>query len=269
MKPQHGVVAYERPECAQVFFLFAGLGEMLMMNPIEFLKETGLTNRNVVLFKGNDEASYERGISDTIRSFEAIVEWQREFLAIRPHLIEVYAAGTSAGGAAALRCGHDLGARAAWGFGTRVPKAAVIPHLRTQIQVLTGARSHADARERFRALPAEWKAEFFDCRENVDRVLDQPGLRTLIDRLSNWNGVTTYRSYYCNRSPVDEYVARALEQVPHLTVHRIEQPLDMDVPEFDTGHNVLRPLQYQGELSTIFPPYRGAGTTNAASSSSA
>ena len=45
-------------------------------------------------------------------------------------------------------------------------------------------------------------------------------------------------------------------RIPKLAIrfdHRIDQPEEMDVPEFDTGHNVLRSLLYLKQLEKIFP----------------
>lgn len=258
MSQSKGVMAYERPDCAQVFFMFAGLGEMLMMNPIKFLQTTKLSNRNIVLFKDSHGANYEKGVSEEIVDFDGLVDFQREFVASRPHIRDVFIVGTSAGGAAALRCGHELNAEKVWSFGTRVPQVSLIPYLREQMGVLLSAKTQQEARQIFRDMPDDWRNEFFAARETPERVIDNLSLDNLIATLADSNGVTDYSAYYCDRSPVDTFVADRLRDVPNMNVVRIEMPTNIDLPEFDTGHNVLRPMQHSGLLAELFPAFVAA-----------
>lgn len=253
-----GIATYDRPECAQVFFLFAGLGEMLMMNPIQFLKETKLSDRNVVLLKDAQGKNYRCGVSESVRSFAELVAWQQAYLAERPHIREVYVAGTSAGGIAALKSGHLLGAHGVWTFGARLPREDVIPTLREQLQVILRAKSIPEAEEVFRSMPAEWRDEFLSQREDPDRLLDFEQLDDLVALLSRGNGVTRYNAYYCARSPVDTFVANRLAGLPNVTVECIVEPTTVGVPIYDTGHNVLRPLGHLNRLGSLFPAYRKA-----------
>src|SRR6266542_3812391 len=111
-----------RPESHQIFFLFVGIWNAVTINTIDFLRATAIGDRNIVIVKDpHPTHCYQRGVSDEYDSLDGIARWQQEQLAGPfAHVREVFCAGTSAGGGAAIYTGYQLRARAAWSLGGRV-----------------------------------------------------------------------------------------------------------------------------------------------------
>jgi hypothetical protein len=106
-----------RKQSEQLFFVYTGIARALMVNATQFLSQTRLMLRNVVIFQDATRSCYLRGVSPELDSFEALLAWQIAFRDSQPHVRRVYCVGTSMGGYAALLFGHMLGAEAVWAFG--------------------------------------------------------------------------------------------------------------------------------------------------------
>jgi hypothetical protein len=110
-----------RDDCAQLFLLYGGRTQVVLIHPLEFMKQTGLLNRNVVMIRDLNNICYQRGVSPTIADIPAFLQWQNAIVASLPHVREVYCVGSSAGAYAALLSGHFLKAKGVWAFAPPVP----------------------------------------------------------------------------------------------------------------------------------------------------
>jgi hypothetical protein len=120
-----GTIVFVRPACDQLIFVYTGWERGLQVDPIQFFNRTRLLERNVVIFQDRRRAFYQKGVSSSLDSFDALLRWQIEFRASLPHVRRVFCLGTSTGGFAALLAGHLLGVDHVWAFGpmTMLPPA--------------------------------------------------------------------------------------------------------------------------------------------------
>jgi acyl carrier protein len=117
-------VAMVNAKSRRLFFVYAGTQGGVMMSPLEFLRESGLANQNVVLLRDPSQAWFLKGISDRIGSFAELVAWQSGFREGVTHVESVFCVGSSMGAFAAIVFGHALHAKTVWSFGlsrTSVP----------------------------------------------------------------------------------------------------------------------------------------------------
>ena len=126
----HGTLV--RKHCRQLFFVFAGSGGQIMMDPSAFLRASGLLRRNLVLLRDAAQARYRysRDVADLLR----LVEWQRKELAELDHVTEVHCLGASLAGYSALVSGHLLCADGVWAFAP--PTALAAPDVRPEYRDL-------------------------------------------------------------------------------------------------------------------------------------
>ncbi len=112
------IVARRRKNCAQLFILFKGaVGKFMLMEPTQFLAETDLLSRNLIMIRDPHKAFYQRGVSQTIGDFDALMEWLAAYRNELPHVKEVYCVGVSMGSFAAVAAGARLKANAVFAFG--------------------------------------------------------------------------------------------------------------------------------------------------------
>lgn len=89
-----------------------------MLRSFDFLKSTRILDRNLILFRDNEQANYQRGLSADIPSMAAFLDWQASQLALHfPHVRSTYCLGTSAGAYAAIVSGYFLKVPIVWSFG--------------------------------------------------------------------------------------------------------------------------------------------------------
>ena len=106
----------ERKECSQLFIICCGQAGRVMMHPMEFLKETQLLSRNLLIIRDVAQTCYQRGVSDEARDIPALIEWLRQRVQALPHIKSVYCVGSSGGAYMAMLAGHFLKADAVWAF---------------------------------------------------------------------------------------------------------------------------------------------------------
>lgn len=112
------IVTLQRQECSQLFFVYAGAkGFMEGLDPMAFMRHTGLMKRNVVLVRdvesvltpqGIQVSYFENGISPDLPNLEAVLDWQSAYVKSLPHVSEVYTIGNSFGGWSAMFFGYML-----------------------------------------------------------------------------------------------------------------------------------------------------------------
>jgi hypothetical protein len=171
-----------RKQSEQLFFVYTGASRALMVNATQFLGQTRLMLRNVVIFQDATRSCYLRGVSTELDSFDALLEWHLMFRDSLSHVRRVYCVGTSMGGFAALLFGYLLGAEAVWAFGPPTVPA------RDAAGVVT--------------VPADVPPE----RADLARLLSRP------------NGKTQYHVYYSEGFDVDRVAATHIAQCEGVTL---------------------------------------------------
>ena len=117
-------VTMTNSESSNIFFVYAGAQGGVMMNPLEFLRQSGLSRQNVVLLRDASQTWFLNGVGDGITTFGELVAWQSGFLEGVGRGVNHYCVGSSMGAFSALVFGHVLKAREVWSFGlarTTVP----------------------------------------------------------------------------------------------------------------------------------------------------
>ncbi len=261
---------YVRPECPQLFFLFTGNAENLQLHPMDFMRKTGIADRNIVIVRDAHQAGYRKGVSKEVDSLDAIVQWQRELLSHRfPHVREVFCAGSSGGGGPAIYTGHHLEAKAVWSFAGRLPRPSIAAAgliAKTEFLRRVLGRDHVgpmtrDESERF------WKAVQtpevrqmrWDLGENPDTVLDRDFLAQLVGLLREKSTATHYHLYYAVTNCLDEVTAEAFRGCPGVTIHPImdlsPERMFAAVILTDPDHLVIMILDRMNKLSPVFSGY--------------
>src|SRR5688572_32378201 len=106
----------ERRECSQLFVICCGQAGALMMDPIRFIREAQIIDRNVLIIRDPDQNCYQRGVSPELSDIPRLLDWLRARIAALPHVRTVYCLGSSGGAYMAMVAGHFLGAQAVWAF---------------------------------------------------------------------------------------------------------------------------------------------------------
>jgi hypothetical protein len=172
-----GATVFVRPGSDQLFFVYTGQSRGVGVNPLDFFKQTRLLERNVVILQDRYHAFYQRGVSATIDSFDALLAWQCAFRESLPHVRRVFCLGTSLGGYAAILAGRFLNADQVWAFGPMT----VLP----DVPSLRGVTVAPERRDLRLALAAD-------------------------------QGATTYAVYYNEREEHDAEDARRLAKHPRV-----------------------------------------------------
>jgi hypothetical protein len=167
--------------CRQTFAVYQGQGGRMMMNPLQFLHEAGLTERNLLIIRDPTRNYYQRGLGPDVPDVRSMISWHQHLLGTLPHAPELYCIGSSAGAYAAILCGHLLKARAVYAFAPPTDLTDLL------------------------------EQDKIDCpdRTYVD-------LRPLLE---SSNGVTRYHVYYNESSTADREAAQRLRDCPGVELH--------------------------------------------------
>jgi pimeloyl-ACP methyl ester carboxylesterase len=204
---------------SRLIIVFSGKRGGLHMNRFDFLDLTGLLKHSRILLCDPWHAWYQRGISDRVSDFPAIVEALREQIAeLAPTRVTVI--GNSMGGFAAILAGHLLGADDVHAIG---PQTCI--HFFRAARVLDAliVRCGLDMLKLL-ALRSR-QSHLFD----LTRVLDR------------YNGKTRYFVHVCADS-MDARRARPLAMRAGVTF--LKYPGD--------SHNVVLAMAKTGFLSRVF-----------------
>jgi hypothetical protein len=227
------VVKRPRQNCSQLFFIYQGFNDRLMMPAMQFLKETSLLDRNLVMFRDVHKQFYLKGLSDSIGDLPSLVRWQEQCVGSLPHVRESYCLGTSMGAFASIVCGHLLKVRTVWAFG--LTRLCIVPSERGLDVPLP-------------PVPADQ----LSLRLRLTRVLRRLKIRKpylhLGELLAQGNGVTEYRLFYNRQYRRDARVAQALAGCPGVKLFPLE----------GHDHNVVAALVRDGALPGLFPPFAPA-----------
>ena len=109
------IAVLTRKNCRQMFFVYAGgLGMVEGMGPMDFLRKSGLSDRNVVFVRDPHTRYFQFGVSEELKNLDDVVEWHRAHIEAQTHVDEIYCVGNSFGGWAALLFGHLFAAKKVW-----------------------------------------------------------------------------------------------------------------------------------------------------------
>lgn len=163
----HGTLV--RKHCRQLFFVFAGSGGQIMMDPSGFLRASGLLRRNLVLLRDAAQARYRysRDVADLL----GLVEWQRSKLAELDHVTEVHCLGASLAGYSALVSGHLLRADGVWAFAP--PTALAAPDVRPEYRDLALLLARWNGKTRYHVF---YNERCRSDREAAHRLAGCPGM---------------------------------------------------------------------------------------------
>lgn len=117
---RHGsdpVVTLTNPQSNNLFFIYAGSQGGMMMNPFQFLQESGLSGQNIVLLRDPYQTWFLNGLGDRVGGVSELAAWQAGYLRGQPHVTHHYCVGSSMGAFSAVLFGHLLKATAVWAFG--------------------------------------------------------------------------------------------------------------------------------------------------------
>jgi hypothetical protein len=116
MKKKLSMVSWTRERSDELFYVFQGRGMRLMMDPMDFLRETGMIHVNLVMLRDYQRFFYHAGLNSEIADFGAILERLRAFRQEMPHVRHSFCMGSSSGGYAALLFGHYLKVHTVFAF---------------------------------------------------------------------------------------------------------------------------------------------------------
>lgn len=261
-----------RPESTQLVFVFFGARVPQSLDALQFMRDSGIGERNVVFVEDPYHGCYLRGLSEAFPEFDGVVAWQRQLLAATyPHVNEVFCFGVSAGAAVAMHSACRLGARAAWAFGARLVKLGVLDARdRAMREVYTEVigrptLNQATPEERARLLDAFQQPDLsrrrWDMTGNPDLIVDHDAVRRLVETVRSCQQTTTLHLHYASINTIDRRFAEAFRDCPQVQLHPVDLPpgstYDDDFRFEDPGHNVLLILNRMGLLTKLFKPYLG------------
>jgi hypothetical protein len=113
---EDGILTLVREDCDQLWFVYAGYRGNLSVDALTFLSRARLFERNLAFFRDSGGDFYQGGVSESVSSFSALLEWHRGFLRTLSHVRRVFCLGTSMGAVAALIFGRLLGVEQVWAF---------------------------------------------------------------------------------------------------------------------------------------------------------
>lgn len=184
--PERAIVVRPQATSPQLFYVFQGRGMGLMMEPMEFLRETGLLHANLVMLRDYHRCFYHRGLNAELPDVDAIRARLAACRAAMSHVRQSFCMGSSAGGYAAILFGHYLGVDAVYAFA---------PQTRLDLKLL-------------RQLTAR-----------DDGALFPSAHRDLALLLAQGNGRTQYDLFYSQGNATDRRFAERLRRCPGVRLH--------------------------------------------------
>lgn len=180
-KEQHALVAWKRESSPRMFYVFQGRRQRLMMEPLTFIRATGLIDVNLVLLRDYHQFFYHGGITSELQDVDAIrgrletcrTEW--------PHVKQAFCLGSSMGGYAAILFGHYLKVDEVYAFA---------PQTLIDLQLLSQVTRRKDT----------WR-------------FPEPH-RDLALLLASHNGITRYKVFYCVGHAKDRAFAERIRHCP-------------------------------------------------------
>jgi hypothetical protein len=207
--PNGALVVWERENSSKLYYVFHGMAGGLGIQPLTVLRETGLIQNNLVLLKDYYRFFYQAGLNPEITDVDAIIARLRRGCEELPHVRQTFCCGPSSGGYAAILFGHYLQVDVVYAF---APVTLI----------------NLDDLKRFGG-----------CKD-ISRISGER--RDLARLLSNHNGRTRYKIFYCDGHVRDRKYAERLQDLPGVEL----------CPQPGTTHNVIQAIHESGRLGEIF-----------------
>lgn len=180
------MVSWTRETSDELFYVFQGRGMRLMMDPMDFLRETGMIHVNLVMLRDYQRFFYHAGLNSEIQDLDAILQRLRTFRQELPHVRQSFCLGSSAGGYAALLFGHYLRAHTVFAFA---------PQTLIDLQRLQAFTGRTDT----------WR--FPEAHRDLALLL------------AEHNGQTRYKVFYCEGRARDRDFAERISGCPGVELH--------------------------------------------------
>jgi hypothetical protein len=263
------------PLSHKLFLTFTGNAHRLMMDPVAFMKITGIVDHNILLFRDPYMAGYRRGFSEELPNLDQAIEYvHRELLGPLAHVSEIYTIGTSSGGYPALYLGLQLSVQAIWIFGGRICRVTTVDErdsaLRRIFLRVTGQHlplrisscSFSDSELHEWTLFLRTKSgqeELRNITENPSSILDHQLLQKLVDLTWSSRHASEVNFYYSPQNKVDLHVAESFIGAPLVKLHPVHydqgEAEDLDFLGRSSSHVVAKLLHDQGILVDVFRDY--------------
>jgi hypothetical protein len=218
-RPNGALIVWERENSSHLYYVFHGMAGGLGIQPLTVLRETGLIHNNLVLLKDYYRFFYQAGLNPEIRDNDAIVARLRRCREELPHVRQTFCCGPSSGGYAAILFGHYLQVDMVFAF---APVTLI----------------NLDDLKRFGG-----------CKD-ISRITEEH--RDLARLLSNYNGRTRYKIFYCDGHVRDRRYAERLQDLPGVEL----------CPQPGTTHNVIQAIHESGRLRETFGTVLSDGVLN-------
>ena len=208
-RPNGALIVWPRENSTQLYYVFHGMAGGLGIQPLTVLRESGLIQNNLVLLKDYYRFFYQAGLNPEIKDVDAVIARLRRCREELPHIQQTFCCGPSSGGYAAILFGHYLQVDVVYAF---APVTLI----------------NLDDLKRFGG-----------CKD-TSRITEEH--RDLARLLSNHNGRTRYKIFYCGGHVRDRKYAERLQDLPGVEL----------CPQPGTTHNVIQGIYENGRLAEIF-----------------
>ena len=212
-RPDGALVVWPRENSSQLYYVFHGMAGGLGIQPLTVLRETGLIHNNLVLLKDYYRFFYQAGLNPEITDVDAIVARLRRCREELPDVRQTFCCGPSSGAYAAILFGHYLQVDVVYAF---APVTSIN---------LDDLKKYGGSKD-------------------VSRITDRH--RDLARLLSNYNGRTRYKIFFCEGHLRDRAYAARIQGLPGVEL----------CPQPGTTHNVIQAIHDSGRLGEIFGTVR-------------
>jgi len=217
----NGLLFQEGTESPQLLVIaFSGGAKILMIDPDEFMSETGLINYHRISLRDPFRLWYQHGINDQISSFHQLCEYFKDKIR-ELNIKKVLVIGTSSGGHAAFLAAHHLKADYAHAFG---PQTSIGLCSLREASVKPFKKRWELIRRLYRAHWRDWKN--FDLRR----------------ALRIYNGKTRYYIHFARDNPYDSARASRMENVKGVKLFSYPYK----------NHAIVGPMRTNGYLEKMF-----------------
>jgi hypothetical protein len=192
-------------ESSQMVFLYQGIQGQLFLPPLDFIRLSGAAGRNIAMYRDFSRSYFHGRIHPDWPDIETAIANQQRIYDSCLQATELYTLGTSTGGYCSILFGHYLKADIVYAFAAQT---AINRRLLANIPV---------------DLPPEH--------------------RDLSLLLSDWNGRTRYRMYYCEGFAEDREAAERVAECPGVEL----------VPLPGSQHNIFNEVDAEELLTGLFP----------------
>lgn len=116
---EHALIV-RRPHSKRLMIVFSGIGQRMQgVAPLQFLKESGIDDSNLIILRDTRRTSFLFGCSGELPTFDALLRWLADRVASFDHARDVYCIGVSSGVLPSMVTAEHLSAVCSINFGPR------------------------------------------------------------------------------------------------------------------------------------------------------